>query len=311
MHMPTETRAAAVPIACALLTVLLSAGCVPGPAGEAALEPSPVGIGGEDELRLGEPPPQLPEILQMPEPDSGESPDSWPVRSRNQREASVRFGSQSGFRRRSWELGNLIRERSGELSAIFDFNRLVRPNPGGAGYLVPPVVQRAGNAFLSEGKGTTVSVADAYLRILKPEWIAPVAPNWRDWLLFSPPPVTPLPVSLAPATDGERQLVREWIEQGWSAGRKQAEHEFAERLRRLRRDYEGMLEFRRLAALRMIDGTDIAEADFGVTGEPGEMRIGSRVVRIVGTANFVRDPEVWRQLPNREPALHDAAADEG
>ena len=311
MHMPTESRTAAVPIACVLLTALLSAGCVPEPAGKAAVEPPPVGIGGEDELNLGEPPAQLPEILQLPEPGSGDSPESWPVRSRNQREASVRFGSQSGFRRRSWELRNLIRERSGELSAVFDFNRLVRAAPGGAGYLVPPVVQRAGNAFLSEGNGTTVSVADAYLRILKPEWIAPVAPNWRDWLLFSPPPATPLPVSLAPATDGERRQVRAWIEQGWNAGMKQAEHEFAERLRRLRRDYEGMLEFRRLAALGMIDGTDLADADFGVTGEPGEMRIGSRVVRIVGTADFVRDPAEWRRLPNREPALHDAAPDGG
>ena len=309
--MPTESRAAAVPIACALLTALLSAGCVPEPAGEAVIEPSPIGIGGKDELRLGKPPAQLPEILQLSEPGSGESPDSWPVRRRNQREASVRFGSQSGFRYRSWELGNLIQERSGELSAVFDFNRLVRPAPGGAGFLVPPVVQRAGNAFLSEGNGTTVSVADAYLRILKPEWIAPVAPNWRDWLMFSPPPVTPLPVSLAPATDGERKQVREWIEQGWSAGRKQAEHEFAERLRRLRRDYEGMLEFRRLAALRMIDGTDIADADFGVTGEPGEMRIGSRVVRIVETADFVRDPAGWLRLPNRDPSVQNAAPDEG
>ena len=300
-----------VPIACALLTALLSAGCVPEPAVEAVGEPPPVGIGGEDELRLGEPPAQLPEILLLPEPGSGDSREAWPVRSRNQREASVRFGSQSGFRRRSWELRNLIRERSGELSAVFDFNRLVRPAPGGAGYLVPPVVQRAGNAFRSEGNGTTVSVADAYLRILKPEWIAPVAPNWRDWLLFSPPPVAPLPMSLAPATDAERKQVTSWIEQGWSAGRKQAEHEFAERLRRLRRDYGGMLEFRRLAALGMIDGTDLADADFGVTGEPGEMRIGNRVVRIVGTADFVRDPAGWRRLPNLEPAGLAAPPDEG
>ena len=273
--------------------------------------PTPVGIGGEDELRLGEPPAELAEILKLPEPGSGDSPDSWPVRSSNQREASVRFGSQSGFRRRSWELRNLTRKRSGELSTVFDFNRLARPAPGGAGYIVPPVVQIAGSAFLSEGNGTTVSVADAYLRILKPEWIAPVAPNWRDWLLFSPPPVAPLPVSLAPATDGERKQVKAWIEQGWSAGRKQAEHEFDERLRRLRRDYGGMLEYRRLAALRMIDGTDLADVNFGVTGEPGEMRIGSRVVRIVGIADFVRDPAEWRRLPKRKPAANDAAPDEG
>ena len=302
--------ATAVPIACALLTALLSAGCVSEPAVETVGKPPPVVIGGTDELRPGEPPAQLPEILRLPEPGSGDSAESWPVRSRNQREASVRFGSQSGFRRRSWELRNLIRKRSGELSAVFDFNRLVRPAPGGAGYLVPPVVQRAGNAFRSEGNGTTVAVADAHLRILEPEWIAPVAPNWRDWLLFSPPPATPLPVSLAPATDAERKQVKSWIEQGWSAGRKQAEHEFAERLRRLRRDYGGMLEFRRLAALRMIDGTDLADADFGVTGEPGEMRIGNRVVRIVGTADFVRDPARWRRPPDPEPAGHAAPPDD-
>ncbi len=239
-------------------------------------------------------------------PDAPRGTGRQDARLRAQRQAAMRHGSQAGYRHRARQLGEILGRHSGELSAVFDFNRVVRPAPAGAGYLLPPVVQRSGPAFQSSDEGKSVSVADRYLRILVAARIAPVVPNWRQFLLFWPPEPAPLPPVLQPRTDAGRQRVKTWIGAGWSAGTAQAEDELARRMRRLRRHYEGMLEYRRLASLGMIEPVETRTARFGVTGEPGVMRTGDRTVRIVGDPDFRRDPKLWHSLPSvsRSEARH-------
>ena len=284
-------------VANTLLAAFLVTGCGLKPAEHDETVSTPTSLGGNDALVAGNPPPGLADILKLPGSNAGDSSKGGNIRNRHQREAALRFGSQSGFRFRVWEINRLIESRSGEISNVYDFNRVARPAPGGVGFLIPPVVQRAEYALQSDSDGRTISVADEFYRILKAERLEPVTPTWRDWLLIDHPDVKALPRSLAPTSDRERRQVAAWIRQGWRAGTEQADAELAERLRRLRRDYEGMLDFRQLAARGMIDSWNVASAEFGVTGQPGEMRTGDRVVRIVGTADFRRNPEHWRTGP--------------
>ena len=226
-----------------------------------------------------------------------------------QRQAAMRHGSQAGYRHRAGELGEILGRHGGKLSAVFDFNRVVWPAPAGTGYLLPPVVQSSGPAFQSSDEGQMVSVADRYLEIFEPARIAPVVPSWRQYLLFWPPEPAHLPPALVPRSDAERKRVRDWIGAGWSAGAAQAEDEFARRMRRLQRHYEGMLEFRRLLALGMIDSVDTETARFGITGESGIMRIGDRTVQIANDPDFRRDPKNWHLLPSMSGSAtwHDGA----
>ena len=310
--MPIDHSPIANSIAGILLTACFATGCISQSASHASDGITPVDFGGPDELRSGASSADLPLTKKVPKATSGNGsvPETWHIRDQHQREASLRFGSQSGFRHRVSELREVMQSRSGELSVVYDFNRLARPVPGGAGYLVPPIVQRAENAFRSDGDERTVSVADIYFQILKPERLAPVAPTWRDWLLFDPPQIKPLPMALIPVNDKESRRVEIWFEQGWRAGIGQAEGEFGERLRRLRRDYEGMLEFRRLAAQGMIGELEFAVSDFGVTGGAGEMRIGNRTVGIIGTADFRRNPANWLTSFDPESAAGTIPADD-
>ena len=310
--MPIDHSPIANSIAGILLTACFATGCVSQSASHVSDGITPIDFGGPDDLLSGESSADLPLAKKVPEATSGNGsvPETWHIRGQHQREACLRFGSQSGFRHRVLELREVMQSRSGQLSVVYDFNRLARPVPGGAGYLVPPIVQRAENAFRSDGDERTVSVADIYFQILKPERLAPVAPTWRDWLLFDPPQVNPLPMALIPVNDEERGRVEAWYEQGWRAGLDQAEGEFRERLRRLRRDYEGMLEFRKLAAQGMIGELELAVSNFGVTGGAGEMRIGNRTVGIIGTADFRRNPENWRTSFGPEPTVGTISADE-
>ena len=228
------------------------------------------------------------------ESPGGDAPKVAALRARALRDAALGRGSRMGYARRAWEIRQDLRRRAAELDREFAFERVVADAPAGAGYIVPPVVARALDAFRMDGGATQASVADEYLSIAAPGRLAPAAPSWRDYLLFEAPKAETAPASPAPADAHERSLFSEWLEEGWRAGAAAADGERHRRLARLRRDYGGMLQYRRLVALGMMDRIVVRDADFGVTGGGGEMRVGSRTVRIVSEAEFSADPSRWR-----------------
>ena len=314
MSILTDRSAPSIRLATVLATSFLTAACIN--EGETAVVTSKPQhqIGGKDELTPGGASDDIEASLTGLAQPGGPANDGRKIRSHYQREAALRFGSQSGFVSRARDILKTIESRSGELSSVYDFSRVTRPAPGGTGLFVPPVVRRAEDAFQSASNGRTISASDTYHVILKPERLSPVQPTWQDWLLFEPGAPKPLPTSMSPVDAAERRQVKDWINEGWTAGARQADRELSDRLHRLQRDFEGMLEFRRLAALGMIDEAEFASAEFGITGEPGEMRIGDRTISLEGEVDFRRDPTRWRRpaqpasKPNKAPARQDDQA---
>ena len=311
MSILTDRLALPIRLAAVLAPLYLAAACTN--EGEvAAKTPNAIHqIGGGDELTPGGASVDIQASLTGFARPDGPANDRRNIRFRSQREAALRFGSQSGFVSRARDILKTIESRSGELSAVYDFGRVTRPAPGGTGLFIPPVVRRAEDAFQSAPDGRIISAADTYHVILKPERLSPVQPTWRDWLLFVPDAPKPLPASLSPVDAAERRRIKGWIDEGWTAGTRQANRELSDRLYRLRRDFEGMLEFRRLAALGMIDEAEFDSAEFGITGEPGEMRIGDRTVSLHGEVDFKRDPSSWKRLarPESKPVTASAGQD--
>jgi len=248
-----------------------------------------------DNLRLGPPPPSSAKDVKIEIYDPKRArPEVTKVRSEGLREAAMSYGSQGGYERRAWEIEKRLELRSSDLSQVFDFNRVISTAPVKAGVIVPPVVSRAFDAFVVDNEGREASVADEYLSIIRPGRIAPTAPTWRDYLLFgSETPDTPAK-SLLPSNATEKRLFEQWHDQGWASGVKLADAEFEERMNRLERDYKGMLQYRRLVAQGMMNRMVLANADFGVTKDGNEMRIGSRTVEIVSDAEFQSNPTRWQ-----------------
>ncbi len=254
-------------------------------------------IGGPDRLTDEAEPPADLKNLRKHARESGLEDTEVLARERALREDALRFGSWNGYRRRAWEIRERLETRSAELSVIYDFNRVARPAPERTGYLLPPVIARSRDAFEAEPGGETVSAADEYYEILRNAAFSPTPPTWRGYLLFhadEKPRRDRLRVTRSTA---ERKKQDAWIREGWLAGVKQAGDELALRLRRLKRDFEGMLEYRRLQALGMISPPETYGAEFGVTGSAGHMRVGDRTAKIIRHADFRRDHSGWRRVP--------------
>lgn len=206
------------------------------------------------------------------------------------------YGAQLGYARRTWEIVKLLEQRSTKLSDAYDFHRVVITAPRQTGYVVPPVVQRSKDAFETKD-GVEASAAREYLRVMAPGKLSPVVPTWRDWLVQVAPKAEDPPRAALPKDSTERDAFNAAMRKGWIAGVQQADLALEEATHRLERDYRGMLEYRRLVALGMMKEIKLAGANFGVTGNATEMRIGDRTVRIVNAAEFNLTERSWRPVP--------------
>lgn len=272
--------------------------------GPAAL--TPPAFGGGDILRISAPPPASPGDVRISTSQTDEDDaEITRIRSDALQEAAQSWGSQMGYARRAWEISGRLEAHSSDLSTVFDFNRIISTAPAGAGVVIPPVVSRSFNAFQSSDEGREASVADEFLMIVRAGRIAPVDPTWRDYLLFAAPDSEQPARSLMPSDRHELRLFQQWFEEGWAEGVKLADAELQSRLDRLQRDFTGMLQYRRLVSMGMMDRMVIADADFGTTVDGNEMRIGSRTVRIVSDAEFQGNPQQWsiRSVSERDALI--------
>lgn len=282
------------PILCCLMTATILSGCA-SPSLERAdrLDINPPVLGGGDILRHGAEPPASSRAVSLPVAGRSGDTEMSRIRSDALMEAATSFGARMGYARRAWEIAGRLESRSSDLSTVFDFSRVVSHAPGGAGVIIPPVVSRSFNAFVTDAEGREASVADEYLVIVRAGRIAPLEPTWRDFLLFAAPMPEEPPRALLPADREEEAFFRTRFDDGWNEGVRLADAELQSRLDRLQRDYLGMLQYRRLVAQGMMDRLVLADADFGVTVDGDEMRIGSRTVRIVSDAQFQGNPTRW------------------
>lgn len=251
-------------------------------------------IGGRDVPSPGPEPVASPHDVEI-EIRKPQDEQDGPVALRRQalKEAAQSYGSQMGYARRAWEIMEILRSHSARLGTVYDFSRVTAAAPAGSGVVVPPVVSRDFAAYEGDLEGTEAAVADEYLTLIRPGTLRPVQPTWRDWLLFGSSVVKRPALSLWPKDSTERDLFEGWFVEGWQAGMELATAEMSARLDRINRDYVGMLQYRRLVALGMMERIVLREWDHGITGSASEMRIGSRTVRIVSPAEFSLDPRTW------------------
>ncbi|MBO6727860.1 MAG: type IV secretory system conjugative DNA transfer family protein [Rhizobiaceae bacterium] len=261
-------------------------------------EPEPIFVGGPDDFRSDRPPASFAEFSRRTRRGNYET-SVEEERYDLLREAAVSYAAQAGYQHRVWEVMRQLERDSGRLSRSFDFNRVAYRAPRETGYILPPVVSRATAAINVDETGQSAVAADEFYRLEIPGRIVTIVPTWRDYLVIPLEEAAEPEDDFLPQNKEEKQVFDRFAAEGWQAGVEQADEALELNFARLRRDYLGMVEYRRMVQAGLVRELVIESSERRSAGDGDELFIGERRVQIVSAARFVRDPSQWRPLQSR------------
>ena len=215
------------------------------------------------------------------------------------RDAALAYSAQAAYERRSREILKELELKTTDLSQEFNFNDVVYKAPRETGYVVPPVVSKAKEAITITDGGRESVAADEYYRIEKPGRLVAVIPSWRDYLVMGIDKTPDPSDQFLPSEKEERKVWDRYMAEGWRQGRMQAEEALKENMNLLRRDYLGMVEYRRLVDAGLVNSMVITSSEVRAKGTPEELFIGQRRVKIENSATFNSDPRRWKPITRR------------
>ena len=88
----------------------------------------------------------------------------------------------------------------------------------------------------------------------------------------------------------------EGIRAGWEKGVEQSYSIFQQNLARLKRDFNGMILYRKLLKEKMISAPYVARTELGITGDGEDMRINDQVLRIVEHPQLQTNSKGWKAI---------------
>ena len=249
-------------------------------------EPDPILIGGPDQFRSDRPPADFAEFSVRTRRGNYETSveeDRYDLL----REAAVSYAAQAGYQHRVWEVMRQLEQDSAKLSRTFDFNRVSYRAPRETGYILPPVVSRATAAINVDESGQSAVAADEFYRLEIPGRIVTIIPTWRDYLVIPLEEASEPDDDFLPQNREEKQVFNRFAAEGWQAGVEQADEALGLNFARLKRDYLGMVEYRRMVQAGLVKELVLASSERRSAGDGDELFIGERRLQIVSSARFV------------------------
>lgn len=226
------------------------------------------------------------------------NPDNFPVtdtsvnhiRAQALRETATTLGARGALAWRSEHIDDALEKQATYLNHVFDFNRLLLKHN-----VLPPILAESqGNLNLANND--TIRMDAKTYKIVAPARFVTAAPTWRNylWLSYKRPEIPNK--TLLPITKAEAKIWNYYLKKGWQEGLQQANEIFAANLSRLKRDYLGMILYRRLLAQGIITSPKVAKADLGVTGNAKELRIQDEVMRITAKSALQPNSKKWKPI---------------
>lgn len=209
------------------------------------------------------------------------------IRAEALRSAAIAFGLQAAFAKKSSEINDQLNRNSSIYDKMFNFGKLQIENG-----LLPPVISEGINSY-NQPNANEVRASDKLYRIEFPARIVNVPPTWREYLLipFSNPE-TP-DKSLLPVNSEEREIWDEYAVKGWEEGIVQASDVFDANIGRLKRDFEGMIRYKKLYEQGLVTKPEIARSELGITGGGDEMAIGDRLIQLTEKSKLNPNSKKW------------------
>ncbi len=235
--------------------------------------------------------------LQNMSADSSDLPPASEVsqiRLKALQDTAMGLGAQGGLAWASQQINKRTERDKWYLETIYNFNGMMLSHG-----VLPPVLEE-GNNSLNLADPSTIRIADKTYKIVQQARFATTPPNWREyiWMPFNKPDM-PNKV-LLPRTSEEKALWSKNIKIGWQKGIEQAYSIFQQNLARLRRDYNGMILYRKLLQEKMVSAPYVSKTELGVTGDGTDMRINDQVLRITEMPKLQTDSSGWKAIVVKE-----------
>jgi len=212
------------------------------------------------------------------------------LRVKSLKDSAMSIGAQGGLAWATDQMNEKLNIDSKYLDSVFNFNAMVLSHG-----VVPPVLVQGDNS-LNLADPNTIRVADRTYKIVKQARFATTPPNWREylWQTFTKPQLPDR--TLLPRTDDEQKIWRDGVNSGWQKGIEQSYSIFQQNLARLKRDYNGMILYRKLLQQKMISPPFVSRTELGVTGDGSDMRVNDQVLRIEQLPKLQTSSRNWRAI---------------
>lgn len=216
------------------------------------------------------------------------------IRMKALQDTAMSIGAQGGLAWASQQINKRTEKDKWYLETIYNFNGMMLSHG-----VIPPVLEE-GNNSLNLADPSTIRIADKTYQIVQQARFATTPPNWREyiWLPYNKPEI-PNKV-LLPRTTEEKEVWRKGIKLGWEKGIEQAYSIFQQDLARLKRDYNGMILYRKLLQENMVSAPYVSKTELGVTGDGSDMRINDQVLRITELPKLQTDSSGWKAIVVKE-----------
>lgn len=196
-------------------------------------------------------------------------------------EMALSIGMRSGLYSRAKEINDYLVNNHTILDEVFDFRELILTDR-----IIPPVLIEAhktmdaraseplpnnNDAFLlnnnptgkelakakvkiarAQNNFTTLRITDRLYKIIKQARFAVTIPSWRDYLTMEYVMPAMPESAILPKNEDEKETWVAGIEAGWKMGLTQADQILEQNLMLLKRDYLGMLRYRKLLAMGIV-----------------------------------------------------------
>lgn len=224
------------------------------------------------------------------EPIPNPAPSESSIRLRAIADTALTLGAQGGLAYASKQINQRINEDKWHLDTIYNFNGMMLSHG-----VLPPVLVEGDNS-LNLADPNTIRIADRTYKIIAQARFATTPPNWREYLWMNyAEPVLPHKV-LLPHTKAEREIWIKNVRLGWEKGIQQAFNIYRQDLARLKRDYQGMILYRKLLQARMVSPPFVSKTELGVTGTGEDMRINDQVLRITELPQLQTNSKNWKAI---------------
>lgn len=212
------------------------------------------------------------------------------IRLKALQDTATSLGAQGALALRSQQINHMLKNKAQHLDAIFNFNILLIHHN-----VLPPVLVESQNNY-QQNSDTLIRYNQKSYKIFTEARFVTAAPSWRDYLVMRFAAPNQPDHTLLPKNSAEVKVWNEALTQGWKQGLDQANEIFKENIARLRRDYTGIVLYKRLLDHHMVSAPYIAKAQLGVTGDSNKININDQVMRITKGSQLNTDPNKWRAL---------------